>query len=122
MGDFNFHIIERPSASVSENTTEEQKQVNCLLRFAEELLLEQIVKPTRKSNILDLVLLNNIDRIHSHHVVKTLISDRYFVEILLDNYGQETRKHQFFVTLTSIVKKTNWEALNRELAEIDWAL
>ena len=122
MGDFNFPIIEWPSKKVCGGTTSEQEQANHLLGFAENNFLEQIVEePTRKNNIMDLVLMNNKERIHSHQMIKTIILNHNLVEVRLDIHCEKTHNHEVAKECSECEglrhinfhsKKANWDAIN----------
>jgi hypothetical protein len=82
MGDFNFPFMKWPNGTISGCTTDEKKQALSLTDLMNEcFLLQYIMKPTRKSNILDLVFSNNHEFLHSHEVYKTLFSDHNLIEV-----------------------------------------
>ena len=99
-GDFNFpNIIWRQGSgylnqqSDTRTLGEERKQAICLLEFAEEFFLDQLIKtPTRNRNILDLMFSNNHQLIHDYSVIcNSRLSDHYIVKFCL-NYEQNMTK------------------------------
>ena len=98
-GDFNFPgIIWKHGSGYlkSENKNcaagEERKQALCLLNFAEEFFLEQLIQiPTRNRNILDLMFANNHLLINNYSVVcNSRLSDHYIVKFDV-NYEQKVK-------------------------------
>ena len=90
-------------------------------------LLNQMVKEkTRKDkSILDWILTNNINSIHSIEVDKTELSDHDFVwcTLLYKNLVKIPNHHK--QNADSILDKLNlnkadWDAIRKELSSVDW--
>ena len=98
------------------------------------LFLHQIVKdPTRKGkNILDIILTNNEDLIHSTEVTATTLSDHDLVSCFLINNeipGINGRlrgscKGRVFTPKTTFdsldINKANWEQVRSDFLAVDW--
>ena len=102
-GDFNFPNISWPSGSIygsgqenRENKSEENKQADLLLEFAEENFLDQIVgTPTRGKNILDLVFTNNPQLINFYNIIlNSKLSDHNTVETNLNFSSNKENKDE----------------------------
>ena len=130
-GDFNFPAIDWDIAnnpSGASLSLSDRKSALSLLNFADEHLLQQIVRePTRGGkNILDLVFSNNSELIHSVSVSKTLKSDHDSVELFL--------LHPEFLLKPPVKPKfrptsnfddinfnsANWESIRVDLLNVDW--
>ena len=107
-----------------------KSEPNCaeaLLNFMEKHMLTQMVtENTRKEkSILDLVITNNSDAIHSIHVEKTEMSDHDFVWCNL-LYSQLTKttpkinKETDSPLDTVNLNKADWDAIRTELSSIAW--
>ena len=102
-GDFNFPsevvewrhmdigIVPFPSAV---RTDERKLQLQDLIDLSDEFFLQQTIsKPTRKTNILNLIFSNATHMLHSPLVVPTQISDHHLIQFLTD-YNSEVGKQQ----------------------------
>ena len=131
-GDFNLPFIDWSTRSIKTGTnitSSDRSSGLALLEFMSSNFLEQIVnEPTRNDqNILDLILSNNTDLIHSVSVSKTEKSDHDIVcctllhpQFLLNQVAAA----QF--TPSSELDDINfnsadWEAINRDLLAADWS-
>ena len=128
-GDFNFKFIDwqcmmfKPGHGQS---LSEQACAQILLNFMEENLLSQHVSEnTRKDlNILDLVITNNADSIHSVLVERTNLSDHDMVitRILNDNIlkdkQEEYKPQNGFDKLNWY--KAKWEDIRTDLSHQNW--
>ena len=81
-GDFNFPGIQWPESKVSGGSQMDRTQARLLIEIAEKFFLtQQINKPTRKDNILDLLFTNNGDAVRSYTVETTIFSDHKLLTI-----------------------------------------
>ena len=86
VGDFNFPHVNWTTGEISggEKSRLERCSAQQLFSFNEQLCLTQLVDlPTRGPNILDLVLTNNCDMVHSCTVLDTDMSDHRLILISL---------------------------------------
>ena len=119
--DWNTREIDRTNRSVSE-----QNSARNLISFMENNLLVQLVtEPTRDKSILDLLLTNNDQAIHSVSVEKTQMSDHDFVNCSL-LYHLKSPHTVYSETEKSGLDKINlnkadWEAIRRDLEDISWS-
>jgi len=128
MGDFNFPNISWEDLTIQQNKTKDQTlQCNMLFNFMSENLTSQLVlEPTRKDNILDLLLSNN-DRIFSQiKTYDTALSDHKLIKADL-LYNPMVRRTKLcppnFIPFTfrSIdLHKSNYDIINEELDVVDW--
>lgn len=131
-GDLNFPMINWVTESVYGGTEEVRVQAKALLHFAEELCLTQIISsPTRKSNILDIVMTNNDELVHEYCVDETNLSDHNIIT-LTTNIRSDP--HQAICNLTqrlppTIINLSNlnffsetvhWENLRSQINSVDW--
>ena len=73
MGDLNLPILQWPSGRIEDGMMDEKQQAQALKTLMEDYFLEQIIQePTRRNNILDLVMVNNPSMIHSYNVTPTI--------------------------------------------------
>lgn len=130
-GDFNFPFIDWDTGTIPSGASislSDRQSALAFLCFSEELFLEQIVRePTRADkNILDLVLTNNSDLIHSVTVSKTLKSDHDVVSLQLlhpEFQLSPTLKPEFKPSclLDDInFNSANWDAIRNDLSSVDW--
>ena len=83
-GDFNFPHVNWESLEVTGGTTEEKEHARKLIALAENKYLTQFInKPTRRSNILDLLFSNNHGIIHKYEPFQTNIPDHKTCEATL---------------------------------------
>ena len=88
-------------------------------------LLQQIDKPTRGNNILDLVFTNNDSLIHSVNISNTTFSDHRMIEIQTNLANDKkspvaTPNTGTFSNFNFHSKNIKWEEVNQELQEIHW--
>ena len=129
-GDLNFPLINWELESVYGGTEEMRTQAEALLNLAREFCLEQHINtPTRGDNILDIVMTNDDNLIHTISVNKTNLSDHNIIS-LTTNIITDTRfaAHAAKKPMTVNFNKLNffndkisWEAIKKELDEVDWA-
>ena len=134
MGDFNFPFLKWDPETgagkiTSGHSTDEQDQAKCTLSFAEKhLLVQNIYKPTRIDNILDLCFTNNTCAYHSInvHSVDDSISDH---NIIMSNtmYNikktvKNTQKSELcgFQKYNFFSEEADWSGFNKMLKGIDW--
>ena len=133
MGEFNFPFLmwnqETGAGTITSGSTlDEQAQAKCTLSFAENhLLVQNIFKPTRINNILDLCFTNNTGAYHSVNVHSTSISDH---NIIMSNtmYNikktvEDTQKSKLFgfQKYNFFSDKADWSGFNKMLETTDWA-
>ena len=83
-GDFNFPHANWESLEVAGGTAEEKEQARKLIALAENKYLTQFInKPTRGSNILDLLFSKNHEIIHKYELFQTNMSDHKTCEATL---------------------------------------
>ena len=76
VGDLNCPHLNWETLTIAGAPTLERKQAEMLRQFMEEWCMVQFVDlPTRKNNILDVVITNNKDLVHSINMDKTIHSD-----------------------------------------------
>ena len=126
-GDFNLPNINWETCSVlPTHGAENSESANQLLNFMNKHFLTQVVKsPTRKDNILDIVMVNN-DRIISHvSTSETRLSDHNLVSVKLTYNPSDPITHP----LPDIEKHSfravdfhscDFEVINSKLQEINW--
>ena len=132
MGDFNFPFLmwdqETGAGTITSGSTlDEQAQAKCTLSFAENhLLVQNIFKPTRINNILDLCFTNNTGAYHSVNVHSTSISDH---NIIISNtmYNikktvEDTQKSKLFgfQKYNFFSDEADWSGFNKMLENTDW--
>ena len=135
-GDFNLPHVEWPQGVIKSSSSRDEKvMLEELKDFMNEFFLQQIITtPTHKDgNVLDLLLTNNSNLIHSYHCIPTLnqISHHNIIEIAT------TYNVVFGVTQTnnisSIPRGTfddynyfdediKWTEINETLKKHDWVL
>ena len=144
-GDFNFpflnfkdgeHVLNNTCKRCSEinlcsHTTSERRQAQCLLNFANEFFLQQLIKkPTRNQNILDLVFTNNHLLINDYYmIVNSQLSDHYTICANL-NYEKGNSKSARRVENLYHSKlpeynfrdadEEDWMRLNGEFDKLNW--
>lgn len=127
-GDFNFPGILWPNATIHTSNAEDKVQGNDLINMVNDHLLTQIVdKPTRESNILDLIFSNNPDMVHSIENFRTAISDHNMIKIIT-NIATKSSKYQVNSSYTKSDMDTlnlynpniNWTEINKGLECIEW--
>ena len=132
-GDFNFPDIKWPNGEASYNTTSnnsvDTSSKNIFTRFIDRLFLSQLVdQPTRRANILDLILTNNHELITEIDVLpdSEYLSDHRLIIAKTTLSQTETptpNTHpppQSFRSLNFFHKNINWDSINQKINEIDW--
>ena len=128
MGDFNFPNINWKDITIQPKTKDQTLQCEQLLHFMSVNLSSQLVpEPTRKENILDLLLSNN-DRIFSQiKTYNTPLSDHSIIkaDLLFNPMIRRTQSRPPIFEPSSFrsadLHKTDNESLNRDLCSVDWA-
>ena len=130
-GDFNFPAIDWDSCSIPTGASISQSDRHSallLLNFADEQLLEQIVRePTRANkNILDLVFTNNSSMIHDISISNTIKSDHDIVrlsllhpEFQLNPPGKPEYRPSCLLDDINF-NSANWDDIRAELSTVDW--
>ena len=127
-GDFNLPNIRWPEGTVSGGTLEEQTQARILLEITgKAFLTQQLMKPTRINNILDLYFTNNQDSITDYQVEKTIFSDHNLITINTA-YRRSGRGEPENIPLEScpfaaynfLSEKIKWEEVQRSASEVNW--
>ena len=81
-GDLNFPIKDWKMETADGGAYENQVQANAFLQFAQEQCLQQYIEePTRKNNILDVVLTNNDQLTRQIIITETSMSDHNIIEM-----------------------------------------
>ena len=100
-----------------------------MIDVTNSLFLQQIVTdPTRENNILDLIFTNDEDLVNVKNITKTAISDHRLIssEIDIDNTPVNNATYNDLVTCSKLEKfnfwsdKSDWQATNKILADVDW--
>lgn len=128
-GDLNFPNINWESESIYSGSGDTRDQAESLLRFAEEHCLTQIIhKPTRRNNILDIVITNNENLFYEFTVQPTNLSDHILslTTNLLNKPPQSNNRKATpttvgFNDLKFFSDTICWENIKRDLAGVDWA-
>ena len=135
LGDFNFpHLKWKYYDDVviantqTGGTIDHQQQAENLLELTSDLFLEQkIVTPTRENNVLDLLFTNDEDLIKITNTADTFISDHRMITASINIATEKTPLNESEITSCSKLElfsfwsdKSNWEAVNNHLSEIDW--
>ena len=132
-GDFNMpHVKWLDGVVHSSASTDEKTMFNALKEFMNEFFLNQIIhKPTHKDgNVLDLILTNNTDLMHSYHCIPTLnqISHHFIVEVASTyntSFHTESKNKILDESLNMynyFDKSIKWEELNHTLINQNWTL
>lgn len=127
-GDFNFPSIHWPEGTVAGGTLDDQAQAKLLLDFTDKIFLtQQITKPTRAHNILDLFFTNNQDAIETYKVEKTIVLDHSLITInmtyrktRLKNWESNKTESSPFAKFNFYSETINWELVQCELGQVDW--
>ena len=113
-GDFNLPSINWDTCSVEDNPQYGWPVNNAMIELIEQFNLDQkVLKPTRKNNILDLILTTTPDCIHDVEVVPGM-SDHEAVTALCDTNVQTNKKKPRTV---HIYRKANMEGIQKDLSE-----
>ena len=129
MGDLNVRFINWNTREIEQRgqTKSDSACAEALLDFIDTHLLSQLVtENTRKDiSILDLILTNNDQAIHSVTVEKTTMSDHDFVWANLlyskltkipNNYTQQIDSPLDYLNLN----KANWDEIRNDLSLVNW--
>ena len=129
-GDFNFPIICWKTKQIHKTKSiSEQNSARNLLSFMEKNLLVQLVSETTRheKSILDLVLTNNEQAIHSVTIEKTSMTDHDFVHCgllynKLNNIPCNSENNTEKSALDQINwNKADWDAIRTDFSEIPWS-
>ena len=129
LGDFNFPGINWNNDTICGN---DKLQAQLLLDFMDNHnFMQHIKEPTRKNNILDLVMTQNQTLVHNYEILKTALSDHnlIFIDTYInaekENDGRDKKTSRFqknnFSNLNFHSKKTDWEELKFKLQAVRWA-
>ena len=81
-GNFNLPNISWPSMKINGGSREEKIQAKELTSIIENYYLTQLIEDsTRGNNILDLLLRNNFELVHSYATIQTPISDHCLIKV-----------------------------------------
>ena len=128
-GDLNFPLMNWDSERVYGGADDMRTQAEALVRFAQDLYLRQIINtPTRGENILDIVMTNCDELIHSIAVDTTNLSDHNMITIttnIIDSTPQccvneDQHTALSFNHLNFFSESVCWEKLKRDFNQIDW--
>ncbi|XP_076039464.1 uncharacterized protein LOC143024537 [Oratosquilla oratoria] len=124
-GDFNLPIIKWDTMTIYGGTAVDRLHSTTLVNLANEFLLKQLInEPTRGENILDLVFTNNEELVNTIDIEDTILSDHklVIVETMLGDIGtgNNIRKLESFAALNFFHSKVDWNAVNKEIANINW--
>jgi len=126
LGDLNFPIINWSARTTRGGSASSQSQANLLISLANDLCMEQCIKaPTRGSNILDLLLTNNDELIHSYTVTDTALSDHKLISATTNIIISPTttpnisNQNVTFKDLNFFSKDTQWDEIKLKLTSIN---
>ena len=127
LGDFNLPSIDWESTALKSGVACDSPEASqCLLDFLDKNFLTQVVdKPTRESNILDLIITNKPQDILDITATDTALSEHRLVEGLLGYNPTSTPKEEPFpidpLSFRSIdIHESDYEQINTKLSEVDW--
>ena len=90
-GDFNFPALNWSTNTISGGCLDTKEQALALLEFiSDHCLIQHIDVPTRGNNILDLILTNNEEIIHSITVTDTALSDHKLIIAKSNIYSKQS--------------------------------
>ena len=128
LGDFNFPDICWTDKTINSPSKENSESEEIFLSFMTKHFLTQLVnKPTRKHNVLDLILSNSnniLQQVTSEENAE--LSDHNLVEIpltpnnLLSLSNEETHKSAPTGFRALDLEKANFKKINQSLAAVDW--
>ena len=119
------------SKIVSSNKNDEKRMLLLLIEFMNEFHLKQcVLKPThRHGNILDLLLTNNEELIHSYHCIPVIssVTDHNLIEIATHFNSKHSTDQPDPRPLNSEFDEFNyfdenidWSSFNNRIREICW--
>ena len=129
-GDFNLKFIQWNSLSLKPGHGEKLSEQHCaeaLITFMQENFLTQLVTENTRKNtsILDLVITNNAEIIHSIEIEKTKLSDHDLLRTKLIsekfvhiNTNENYKPDHPFDKLNW--HKAKWEPIKKDLKELNW--
>ena len=127
MGDFNFPQINWSTEIITGGGRSgvEMKAAQLLRDFSSDFCLTQLIdKPTRGTNILDLVFTNNEDLVYDWKVFDAGISDHRMIMITLllprVNKDRPPRNGNIFTELNFFSQAIDWSGLADELMAVRW--
>ena len=130
-GDLNFKFVKWETETMETNgiPLSERRQAEVLLDYMDQNLLIQTVKETTRANksILDLVIVNNEDLIHSIEINKTKYSDHDIVKVnlvhknlLSRNDKQKNESTQTNTLDNMYMLNANWPKIKQDLQKVNW--
>ena len=126
-GDFNLpHMYDKKVPS-----KEEQLMIKLLNTYCLEQSLSQVIQSSthKNGNILNLLLTNDTQHIHSHAVIPTSnkISDHYILHVgtrlFLEskpNSSDQPKNWESYAKHNFFQKNIKWEVINEKLSNINW--
>ena len=131
-GDFNLPFVDWSTTEIKTGSSillSDRQSGQALIEFMEENFLQQLVnEPTRQDrNILDIILSNNIDMIHSINVSKVEKSDHDLITCTLlhpEFLPVPTEKPPYIPEspLDDInFSSADWSSINKSLEEVNWS-
>ena len=118
LGDFNLPFINWNDHSLGTGgrvSAADRSSAGTLIQLVENHFLQQFVsEPTRNQNILDLILCNNEDLIHSTETTKSVLSDHHMVSTLL-----RTNEFLIFTSLMDPANTLNFPKPRNSFLSID---
>ena len=128
IGDFNFPKINWESNRPAGRTSKEKAQAELLLGLMNENSMTQLVnEPTRLNNILDLVITNNTQMVHSVNCSPTIISDHKAVIVKIQKLDKSITKKLSVEKDQCVLKNLNfynssidWNSINLAFENTNW--
>ena len=132
-GDFNLPHVTWPIGEIKGSATNEERlMLETLKGIMDEFFLKElIVTPTHKDgNVLDLLLTNNTELVHSYQCVPTLneISHHYIVEVatsyktIVDVNLNQSGSRGTLDDFNYFSENNKWAELNRVIGNHDWGM
>ena len=129
-GDYNMRFVDWNTKELNNSYSPPKTDKMCaheLIDFMDKHMLNQIVtENTRKDkSILDLIITNNIDAVHSVEIDKTQLSDHDIVKCNLlykkmTKIPPETASSEDSPLDSVNLNKANWDSIRSDLSSINW--
>ena len=125
MGDLNLPNVDWDSGSTRPGCSKNDR--DCLTRLGklmeDHFLIQSVDVPTRKENILDVILTNGNDIVRKISTEDTIMSDHKIVMCYL-GYREWVNKVEEVVARTGFnalnLHKADWENINEDLSRVTW--
>ena len=129
-GDFNMKFMQWQYLSLKPGhglRNSEQLCAEVLINFMQENFLSQLVSENTRNDqsILDLVITNNAETVHSIVIEKTILSDHDMLKTnLISDKFTQTKHEEIYKPENPFDKlnlhKANWEKIKKEIGNLHW--